>query len=105
MSLLPICFYRDFAETVAYVNLRSRSLAEHDFGRARTEQGLNLERRHLNVLVLGMRYPRFDEVVVQGRADRVGLGDWLARQVKLRQGAVSMDGSGVVEVTGIGHVY
>ena len=53
-------------------------------GRARTEQGLNLEHRHLNVLVLvlGMRYRRFDEVV-KGRGDaavRNGLGDWLARQ-------------------------
>ena len=78
--LLPIRSYRGFAETVAYVNLRSRSLAAHDFGRARTEQGLNLERRHLNVLVLGMCYLRFDEVVVQGKTHRVGLGDWLARQ-------------------------
>ena len=78
---LPICSYRDFAETVAYVNLRPRPLAAHDFGRARAEQGLNLERRHLNVP--GMRYPRFDEVVAQGKAHRVvlvGLGDWLARQ-------------------------
>ena len=51
-------------------------------GRARAEQGLNLERRHLNVLVLGMRYRRFDGVV-KGKGDAaglVGLGDWLARQ-------------------------
>lgn len=51
-------------------------------GRARIEQGLNLERRHLNVLVLGMRYRRFDEVV-KGRGDAAGLhglGDWLARK-------------------------
>ena len=51
-------------------------------GRARAEQGLNLERRHLNVLVLGMRYRRFD-AVVKGRRDAaglVGLGDWLSRQ-------------------------
>ena len=51
-------------------------------GRARTEQGLKLERRHLNVLVLGMRYRRFD-AVVKGTGDAaglVGLGDWLARQ-------------------------
>ena len=51
-------------------------------GRARTEQGLKLERRHLNVLMLGMRYRRFD-AVVKGRGDAaglVGLGDWLARQ-------------------------
>ena len=51
-------------------------------GRARIEQGLNLERRHLNVLVLGMRYRRFDEVV-KGRGDAAGLnglGDWLARE-------------------------
>ena len=39
-----------------------------------------MERRRLNVLVLGMRYPRFDEVVAQGKTHRVGLGDWLARQ-------------------------
>ena len=81
--LLPICSYRDFAETVAYANWRPRPLAAHDFGRARTEQGLNLERRHLKVLVLGMRYPRFDEVVAQSKAHRVGLvglGDWLVRQ-------------------------
>ena len=51
-------------------------------GRARIEQGLNLERKHLNVLGLGMRYRRFDEVV-KGRGDAAdlnGLGDWLARQ-------------------------
>ena len=41
-------------------------------GRARTEQGLKLERKHLNVLMSGMRYPRFDAVV--------GLGDWLSCQ-------------------------
>ena len=68
--LLPICSYRDFAEAVACVNLRPRPLAAHDFGRARTEQGFNLQRRHLNVLVLGMRYPRFGEVVAQGKAQR-----------------------------------
>lgn len=61
--LLLIRSYRDFAETVAYVNLRPRPLAAHDFSRDRAEQGLNLERRHLNVLLLGMRYPRFDKVV------------------------------------------
>ena len=51
-------------------------------GRARVEQGLNLERRHLNVLVLGMRYRRFDGVVKGGgdAAGLVGLGDWLSRQ-------------------------
>ena len=51
-------------------------------GRARVEQSLNLERKHLNVLVLGMRYRRFD-AVVKGRGDAAGLnglGDWLARQ-------------------------
>ena len=51
-------------------------------GRARTEQGLQLERRHLNVLMLGMRYRRFD-AVVKGTGDAaglVGLGDWLSRQ-------------------------
>ena len=51
-------------------------------GRARVEQSLNLERKHLNVLVLGMRYRRFDEVV-KGRGDAAGLnglGDWLSRQ-------------------------
>ena len=41
-------------------------------GRARAAQGLNLERRHLNVLVLGMRYRRFD-AVVKGRGDAAGL--------------------------------
>ena len=45
--LLPIRSYRDFAETVAYVNLRPRPLAAHDFDRDRAEQVLNLERRHL----------------------------------------------------------
>ena len=51
-------------------------------GRARVEQGLDLERRHLNVLVLGMRYRRFDGVVKGGgdAAGLVGLGDWLSRQ-------------------------
>ena len=81
--LLLIRSYRDFAETVAYVNLRPSPLAAHDFSRDRAEQGLNLECRHLNVLLLGMCYPRFDEVVAQGKAHRVGLvglGDWLARQ-------------------------
>ena len=39
-------------------------------GRARTEQGLNLERRHLNVL--GMRYRRFD-AVVKGTGDAAWL--------------------------------
>ena len=53
-------------------------------GRARTEQSLNLERKHLNVLVLvlGMRYRRFD-AVIKDRGDAVGLnglGDWLSRQ-------------------------
>ena len=51
-------------------------------GRARAEQGLNLERKHLNVLVLGMRYRRFD-AEVKGRGDAAGLnglGDWLSRQ-------------------------
>ena len=57
-------------------------------GRARAEQGLNLERRHLNVLVLGMRYRRFD-AVVKGRGDAAGLnglGDWLARQEGYKKG-------------------
>ena len=60
--------------------MRPRPLAAHDFGRARTEQGLNLEHRHLIVLVL--RYRRFD-AVVKGTGDAaglVGLGDWLSRQ-------------------------
>ena len=51
-------------------------------GCARAEQGLKLERRHLNVLVQGMRYQRFDGLV-KGRGDAaglVGLGDWLARE-------------------------
>ena len=51
--------------------------------RARAEQVLNLRRKHLNALVLGMLYPRFDEVVAQGKAHPVGLrglGDWLSRQ-------------------------
>ena len=57
-------------------------------GRARTEQGLKLERRHLNVLMLGMRYPRFD-AVVKGTGDAaglVGLGDWLSRQEGYKRG-------------------
>ena len=57
-------------------------------GRARTEQGLKLERRHLNVLVLGMRYRRFD-AVVKGTGDAAGLaglGDWLARQEGYKKG-------------------
>ena len=51
-------------------------------GRARVEQGLNLERKHLNVLMLGMDYRRFDEVVkgIGDAAGLNGLGDWLARQ-------------------------
>ena len=56
--------------------------------RARVEQGLKLERRHLNVLVLGMRYPRFD-AVVKGTGDAaglVGLGDWLSRQEGYKRG-------------------
>ena len=40
---------------------------------------MKLERRHLNVLVLGMRYRRFD-AVVKGRGDAAGPGDCLSRQ-------------------------
>ena len=60
------------------VNLRFAPYA----GRARAEQGLNLEHKHLNVLVRGMRYRHFDGVA-KGKGDAaglVGLGDWLARQ-------------------------
>ena len=61
---------------------RFQGFLQDHAGRARVEQGLDLERRHLNVLVLGMRYRRFDGVV-KGTGDAaglVGLGDWLARQ-------------------------
>ena len=57
--------------------------------RARAEQVLNLRRKHLNALVLGMLYPRFDEVVAQGKAHPVGLrglGDWLSRQEGYKRG-------------------
>ena len=57
-------------------------------GRARAEQGLKLERKHLNVLMLGMRYPRFD-AVVKGQGDAAGLaglGDWLSRQEGYKKG-------------------
>ena len=67
MPLLPIRSYRDFAETVAYVNLRPRPLATHDFRRDRAEQGLNLERRHLILdaatarsMTGGVRHDRVD---------------------------------------------
>ena len=51
-------------------------------GRARAKQSLNLERKHLNVLVSGMGYRHFDGVV-KGRGDAAGLNglaDWLARE-------------------------
>ena len=57
--------------------------------RARAEQALNLRRKHLNALVLGMLYPRFDEVVAQGKAHPVGLrglGDWLSRREGYKRG-------------------
>ena len=60
-------------------------------GRPRIEQSLNLERKHLNVLVLRMRYRRFD-AVVKGRGDAAGLnglGDWLARQKATTRGCVN----------------
>ena len=75
------------------VDLASEKRRFQDFlqdyaGRALAEQGLKLERRHLNVLVLGMRYPRFD-AVVKGTGDAAGLaglGNWLSRQEGYKKG-------------------
>ena len=67
---------------------RFRGFLQDYAGCARVEQGLKLERRHLNVLMLGMRYRRFDAVVkVRGDAAGLnGLGDWLARQEGYKKG-------------------
>ena len=68
---------------------RFQALLQAYSGRARAEQVLNLRRKHLNALVLGMLYPRFDEVVAQGKAHPVGLrglGDWLSRQEGYKRG-------------------
>ena len=68
---------------------RFQALLQDYAGRARAEQVLNLRRKHLNALVLGMLYPRFDEVVAQGKAHPVGLrglGDWLSRQEGYKRG-------------------
>ena len=68
---------------------RFQALLQDYSGRARAEQVLNLRRKHLNALVLGMLYPRFDEVVTQGKAHPVGLrglGDWLSRQEGYKRG-------------------
>ena len=67
---------------VAAEKRRFQGFLQDYAGRARVEQSLNLERKHLNVLVLGMRYRRFDGAV-KGRGDAAGLnglGDWLSRQ-------------------------
>ena len=68
---------------------RFQALLQNYAGRARAEQVLSLRRKHLNALVLGMLYPRFDEVVAQGKAHPVGLrglGDWLSRQEGYKRG-------------------
>ena len=68
---------------------RFQALLRDYAGRARAEQVLSLRRKHLNALVLGMLYPRFDEVVAQGKAHPVGLrglGDWLSRREGYKRG-------------------
>ena len=68
---------------------RFQALLRDYAGRARAEQALDLKRKHLNALVLGMLYPRFDEVVAQGKAHPVGLrglGDWLSRREGYKRG-------------------
>ena len=68
---------------------RFQALLRDYAGRVRAEHALNLKRRHLNALVLGMLYPRFDEVVAQGKAHPVGLrglGDWLSRREGYKRG-------------------
>ena len=64
---------------------RFRAFLQDYSRRANIENGLLLEGKHLNVLVSGMGYPRFDEVVSRNKADArsvglQGLGDWLARK-------------------------
>ena len=64
---------------------RFRAFLQDYSRQAHAEKGLLLESKHLNVLVSGMGYPRFDEVVSRNKtaARSVGLrglGDWLARK-------------------------
>ena len=64
---------------------RFRAFLQDYSRQAHIEKGLLLEGKHLNVLVSGMGYPRFDEVVSRNKADArsvglQGLGDWLARK-------------------------
>ena len=64
---------------------RFRAFLQDYSRRAHIEKGLLLEGKHLNVLVSGMGYPRFDELVSKHKTDArsvglQGLGDWLARK-------------------------
>ena len=64
---------------------RFRAFLQDYSRRANIENGLLLEGKHLNVLVSGMGYPRFDELVSKHKADArsvglQGLGNWLARK-------------------------
>ena len=64
---------------------RFRAFLQDYSRRANIENGLLLEGKHLNVLVSGMSYPRFDEVVSRNKTSARsvglrGLGDWLARK-------------------------
>ena len=64
---------------------RFRAFLQDYSRRAHIEKGLLLEGKHLNVLVSGMGYPRFDELVSKNKTDAPsvglqGLGDWLARK-------------------------
>ena len=64
---------------------RFRAFLQDYSRRTHIEKGLLLEGKHLNVLVSGMGYPRFDELVSKNKTDArsvglQGLGDWLARK-------------------------
>ena len=64
---------------------RFRAFLQDYSRQAHVEKGLLLEGKHLNVLVSGMGYPRFDELVSKYKTDArsvglQGLGDWLARK-------------------------
>ena len=64
---------------------RFRAFLQDYSRQAHIEKGLLLESKHLNVLVSGMGYPRFDELVSKHKTDAPsvglqGLGDWLARK-------------------------
>ena len=57
-------------------------------GRSRTEQGLNMERRHLNVLVQGMRYRRYcDDAPIDGRAWTTNCDEGFCDEVVVRGGS------------------